>query len=96
MRAVTYVREVAENIRKAILLPGGIYNYGSENELSMLKTAQYLKERLSLSVILKEAGFRHNLWMDTEKAREQGIFFRSTVSGLEKCIADYGLKKGDA
>ncbi len=31
-RAITYVREVAAQLRKAVLLPGGAYNYGSEND----------------------------------------------------------------
>ena len=31
-RAVTYVREVAAQIRNAVLLPGGIYNYGSADK----------------------------------------------------------------
>ena len=33
-RAVTYVREVSGWIRQAALLPGGAYNYGSENTLT--------------------------------------------------------------
>jgi len=38
-RGITWVREVAENIRPAMNLPGGVYNYGSENDLTMLDTA---------------------------------------------------------
>ena len=34
-RAVTYVREVSGLIRQAAFLPGGAYNYGSENALTM-------------------------------------------------------------
>ena len=90
-RALTYVREVAALIRKAVLLPGGIYNYGSENDLSMLETALWLKERLSLPVRLLDAGPRHNLWMDCGKAKGQGICFHNTKNGLEQCISDYGL-----
>ncbi len=90
-RAVTYVREVAGNISKAVLLPGGVYNYGSENELTMLETALWLKKELSLSVHLQDAGRWHNLWMDCTKAENMGICFRNTVDGLKKCIADYGL-----
>lgn len=90
-RAVTYVREVAEQIRKAMLLPGGAYNFGSENTLSMLETACWLKDALALPVRLSDAGPRHNLWMDCEKAERGGVRFRSTVDGLRQCIADYGL-----
>ena len=90
-RAVTYVREAAANILQAAALPGGIYNYGSENDLTMLDTARWLKETLSLSVNLQNAGERHNLWMNCEKAKAHGIFFNSTPDGLRQCIADYGL-----
>ncbi len=91
-RAVTYVREVAKNIEKAVLLPGGVYNYGSENDLTMIQTAQWLKRELSLNVDIKDAGERHNLWMDCSKARNSGILFSSTLDGLKQCIADYGLR----
>ena len=90
-RSVTYVREVAALVRKAVLLPGGIYNYGSENDLTMLETAAWLRERLSLPVRLLDAGPRHNLWMDCSKAKNNGVCFRSTVEELKQCIADYSL-----
>lgn len=91
-RAVTYVREVARNIRKAMTLPGGIYNYGSENDLTIMKTAEWLKDELSLPVIIQDAGRRHNLWMDCTKAKANGICFNNTLDGLKECIADYGLR----
>lgn len=90
-RAVTYVREVAANIRGAMQLPGGIYNYGSENDLTMLETAQWLKKELNLQICIQDAGPRHNLWMDCSKARGHGIHFNSTVDGLKQCIHDYAL-----
>ena len=77
--------------RAAASLPGGVYNYGSENTLTMLETAQWLKGELGLSVRLTDAGPRHNLWMDCAKLREQGISFRSTVDGLKRCLEDYAL-----
>ena len=90
-RGITYVREVAENMRAAASLPGGVYNYGSENTLTMLETAQWLKDELGLPVCLTDAGPRHNLWMDCAKLREQGISFHSTVDGLKQCLEDYAL-----
>ena len=91
-RAVTYVREVAEQIKKAAFLPGGAYNFGSENEFSMLDTARWLRTELDLPVVLKDSGERHNLWMDCTKARALGIDFGSTIDGLRRCIRDYALK----
>ncbi len=85
-RAVTYVRQVAEQMRNAARLPGGVYNYGSENELTMLETACWLKDRLGLQIDLRDAGQRHNLWMDCTKARRYGVVFDKTIEGLKRCI----------
>ena len=90
-RAVTYVREVAMHIMKATALPGGVYNYGSENDLTMMETAEWLKKELSLRIHLHDAGPRHHLWMDCGKLKQAGVTFQTTVDGLRQCIADYGL-----
>ena len=90
-RAVTYVREVSGWIRQAALLPGGAYNYGSENDLTMLETAEWLKAELDLPVRLQDVGPRHHLWMDCSKIKKCGINFCSTIDGLQKCISDYAL-----
>ena len=92
-RGVTWVREAAENIRQAVRLPGGVYNYGSESSLTMLETARWLKAELDLPVTLTDAGERHHLWMDCRKAEEAGVHFSDTIGGLKRCIAAYGLKK---
>lgn len=90
-RAVTYVREVSGLIRQAALLPGGAYNYGSENTFTMMETAYWLKDRLSLPVNIQDAGPRHHLWMDCTKIKSYGIHFCNTIDGLQKCISDYSL-----
>lgn len=95
-RAVTYVREVARWIERAIALPGGAYNYGSESDLTMLQTALWLKDRLRLPIAVREASDGHPLWMDCSKARAQGIRFNSTVDGLEQCLRDYGLSANES
>ena len=91
-RAVTYAREVARLMEKAVALPGGVYNFGSENTLTMLETARWLADALKLDVRLEDAGPRHNLWMDCGRLKRQGIAFGDTVAGLRQCIADYGLQ----
>ena len=90
-RAVTYVREVSGLIRQAALLPGGAYNYGSENALTMFETAQWLKDSLSLPVNITDAGNRHHLWMECTRIKSHGIHFCNTIDGLKKCITDYNL-----
>lgn len=90
-RAVTYVREVAENIRKAALLPGGAYNYGSENELTMMEVAEWLKNELNLPVEIHDRDSDRQLWMDCSKIKRYGIDFCTTIEGLQRCISDYAL-----
>lgn len=91
-RGITYVREVAGLIRQAIDLPGGVYNFGSENSLSMYNTALFLANALGLSAPHIETSEKHNLWMDCGKLRDHGISFGQTTEGLTRCIADYDLK----
>ena len=90
-RAVTYAREVALHMEAAARLPGGVYNFGSENCLTMLETARWLADALKLDICLQDAGPRHNLWMDCGKLRQYGIHFNNTVDGLKQCIEDYSL-----
>ena len=80
-RAVTYVREVALHMEAAARLPGGVYNCGSENDLTMLETARWLARELKLDIRLDDAGPRHNLWMDCGKLRRHGIRFSDTEIG---------------
>ncbi|MBQ8094930.1 MAG: sugar nucleotide-binding protein [Clostridia bacterium] len=90
-RAVTYVREVAAHIGEAMTLPGGVYNYGSENAMTMLETAEWLKKTLNLRITLTDAGERCPLWMDCAKLKQAGIEFDNTADGLLRCIKDYAL-----
>lgn len=76
---------------QAALLPGGAYNYGSENDLFMTDVAEWFKKALSLPVNIHDAGSRHHLWMDCSKIRGYGIHFNNTIDGLQQCIRDYDL-----
>ena len=90
-RAVSYVREVAARMEQAVALPGGVYNYGSESDMTMLEIARWLAEELKLDVRLSDAGPEHNLWMDCSKLKRQGIAFNDTLDALRQCIRDYSL-----
>ncbi len=91
-RAVTYVRQVVSLLDKMSDLPGGIYNYGSENPLNMCDTAKALLKVLGIEKEVTDNGRNgHNLWMSGEKLRENGVFFDTTAEGFARCAQDYGL-----
>ena len=90
-RGITYVREVAENMGNVMKLPGGAYNFGSETKKSMYDITVEFLAAIGKSIKVEDAPPRHNLWMNCEKARRQGVDFLSVEDGLKACARDYGL-----
>ena len=93
VRGVTYVRDVADKIQEILdhNIPGGVYNFGSENTLDMLETARICADMLGLRLQIADAAPRHDLNMDCAKLRRFGISFPNTIEGMQRCKADYGL-----
>lgn len=91
-RGITFAREVADNILSLVNIVGGVYNFGSENELSMFDTATFLKDKLNLKVKIDDCAGKHNLWMNCNKLKNQGVCFNNTINGLLQCIDYYKLK----
>ncbi len=92
-RGITYVRQAVSFLDQASRLPGGVYNYGSENDRNMLETAKALLRELGLEYPVQDSGLvQHNLWMDCSRIRRLGIDFDTTVQGFRRCISDYGLR----
>ena len=85
-RGVSWVREVVEHLWPALQLPGGVYNFGSGNELDMVTTAQRFAELLGVTVQIEPADFTRNLVMDGTKLAAQGIRFEDTVEGFKHCL----------
>ena len=85
------LKEVAENMDKVILLPGGAYNFGSETTQSIYEVTNKFVDMLGKRLIVKDAPARQNLWMDCSKARKYGVEFSSVIDGLERCARDYKL-----
>ncbi len=93
-RGITYVRQVVELLVAAATLPGGVYNYGSENPLDMVKTTVALLDALGVDVAVRDNCLkRRNLWMNCAKLRERGILFDSTAEGFIRCARDYSLRR---
>lgn len=90
-RGITYVRQAVTLLEPAMKLPGGVYNFGSENAENMVLTARQFAETLGITVDIQEADWARNLAMDCGKLRAQGIVFDTTQAGLERCLRDYGL-----
>lgn len=90
-RGITYVQNVLNNIEKVFVLPGGIYNFGSENELNTYDTVKKFINELGLDdkIIAKnEQAFQEkprNIRMCIDKIKEYGILFPSTSEGLVEC-----------
>ena len=78
-------------LEPALTLPGGVYNFGSENAENMVLTARQFAETLGITVDIQEADWARNLAMDCSKLRAQGIVFDTTQTGLTRCLRDYGL-----
>jgi len=79
-------------LEPALTLPGGVYNFGSENAENMVLTARQFAKTLGITVDLQEADWARNLAMDCSKLRAQGIVFDTTQTGLTRCLRDYGLR----
>lgn len=88
LRGLTYVWDVVENLEKAFALPGGVYNFGSENDRTPYDTvrealcrAGYTAARLRRD----EESFRanpRNISMCTDKIQACGISFPATLDAL--------------
>lgn len=90
-RGITYLKEVAENMEKAITLPGGVYNFGSETTKSMYEITQEFIDLLGKKVKLEDIPARHNLWMNCDKSKKYGVKFSNVTDGLMKCAVDNNL-----
>ena len=89
------MREVAENMDKAIRLPGGAYNFGSETTQSMHEITKQLAKLLGKKLVVEDAPPRHNLWMNCGKAKGYGVSFSDVLTGLTRCLTDYGIDNLD-
>lgn len=90
-RGVTYVRQAIENLLPAVELPGGVYNFGSDNDADMLTTASHFCNALGISPTLESADWSRSLRMDTAKAQSGGLVFDTTFAGINRCLQDYNL-----
>lgn len=93
-RGITYVREAVERLTQAMELPGGVYNFGSENDCDMVTTARQVCALLDTPPAIEAADWPRSLLMDGGKLRAAaGVGFDDTLTGVQHCLRDYGLLK---
>ena len=93
-RGITYVREAVERLPQAMELPGGVYNFGSENDCDMVTTARHACALLDIHPAIETADWPRSLLMDGGRFRAAaGVGFDDTLTGVQHCLRDYGLLK---
>lgn len=93
-RGLTNVDDVIRNLPRALKLPGGVWNFGSENDRSTFDTVKALLaamgERRALERLQpNEAAFAGNprdITMDQSKLQAAGITFPTTAEGLRRAF----------
>lgn len=91
-RSITNVWEVIEQMEKALSLPSGIYNFGSENSASTYEVAAHILEVKGLTHVPLEkvekafSDTLRNIRMNTEKAQSLGIEFHTSLEGISRAL----------
>ncbi len=88
MRSVTYIKEVVENLPNCFELPGGIYNYGSENDVPIYELYTHAASVMGYdkSIIEPFEGDIRNILIDTAKLKSNGMVFRTAKEGLTQAF----------
>lgn len=98
-RGITYVWEAIRNMEAAFALPGGIYNFGSENSRNTFDTGSLFLRAVTgrddVSHVIRPDQERfiacpRNLTIDIARIRKFGIEFGSAAEGIAGCLSDYG------
>lgn len=93
-RGLTDVETVVRNLPAALNLPGGVWNFGSENDRSTYDTVKNLLETLGLEAALRrltpnEEAFAQqprDITMDLTRLKAAGICFPTTKEGLRSAL----------
>ncbi len=88
MRSMTYIKNVVENLPKCFELSGGVYNYGSENDVATYELYTHAVEVMGYkkSIIETFDGDMRNISIDTAKLKNNGIFFPTAKEGLTEAF----------
>ncbi len=84
-RGITDVYEVVENIEKAFEIPGGVYNFGSPNDINTYESVCKMVEDAGFNsdiIIRNDEAFKgnmRNITMSQKKINSVGIYFLPTI-----------------
>ena len=95
-RGITDVDYVVKNLPKALELPGGVWNFGSENDAGTYDTLKEVLEQLKMDSVLYRlkpnteafAENPRNLTMDLAKLKQAGITFPTAKEGLLRALRE--------
>ena len=93
-RGLTDTEDVIRNLPDALLLPGGVWNFGASNDSSTYDTVKSLLQENGMEAALRRLkpnleAFAENprdISMDQTKLNAAGIYFPTTKEALRKCV----------
>lgn len=97
-RGITYAYDLLNNFGKILHLPKGIYNTGSENNLSTYEVAKIVFKKMGLYWRIEELLIEdverykeipRDLRIFNKKLRDHNICFMSTEEAISKCVSDF-------
>ena len=98
-RGITWIEEVIQNLPHTFSLPGGVYNFGAENDKNTYETALEYARMLTESpedLIIADTGrfpqHIRNISISMKKAHDASdgkIHFKNTLDGLNAFINSY-------
>jgi dTDP-4-dehydrorhamnose reductase len=101
IRGMTYVYDLLKNMAKIMEIPYGIYNTGSENNLSTYNIAELIINEMGLSyrqeeIIIKDTerykDAIRDIRISNKKLRSYGVEFLSSEEAVKKCINEFGVR----
>lgn len=94
-RGITDVYEVVENIEKAFEIPGGVYNFGSPNDINTYESVCEMVKAAGFDaniIICNDEAFKGNLrniTMSQSKINSVGIYFLPTIDAVVAKLKTY-------
>lgn len=100
-RGMTYIYDLLKNFDKILNLPSGIYNAGSENNLSTYEIAGVVLKEMGLNDRIEEILIKdvekfkiqnRDLRISNNKLKNYNIYFKSTEEAVRNCVNDFSFK----